>query len=289
MQMQQTIARSSCWISYICGVKQIIEITKQWNPTHNSDMSLMLGWVYYFDIMARFTIRHWRTEQIEAAAKNLGFNSQGERSCVIQYILARDSFAKGVPDLAAHSHSIMQLLAGVSDIAIYSSEPRYATADYQRHLDDLRLRLEAEVIFDSDKIHSTESDSTSQDQQLLQLICLAALIYLERVSRNFSGQSAKIDLWTHQGFSILTKLDSCLCPFALFILGCEANKDEDRIIILSLYSRMENQPYLRSFMESRSLIQTAWNQQDLSQEGILEYIHKLNLVVSSRDRIPSFI
>jgi hypothetical protein len=287
--MQQTVARNSCWISYICGVKQMVEIARQYNPTHNSDISLMLGWVYYFDIMARFTIRHWRTEQVEAAAKALGFNSQGEKSCVIQYILARDSFAKGVPDLAAHSHSTVQLLAEVSDIAIYSSEPRYTTADYQRHVDDLRLKLEAEVIFDSDMIHTNKSDSTFHDQRVLQLVCLAALIYLERVSRNFSGQSTKLDLWTNQGFSILTKLDSCLCPFVLFILGCEANKDEDRIIILNLYSRMENQPYLRSFMESRSLIQTAWNQQDLAHEGTLEYIHKLNLVISSRDLLPSFI
>jgi hypothetical protein len=287
--MQQTVARNSCWISYICGVKQMIEIARQYNSTNNSDISLMLGWVYYFDIMARFTIRHWRTEQVEAAAKTLGFNSQGEKSCVIQYILAQDSFAKGVPDLAAHSHSTIQLLAEVSGIAIYSSEPRYTTADYQRHLDDLRLKLEAEVISDSDMIYTTKSDSTFHDQQILQLVCLAALIYLERVSRNFSGQSAKLDLWTNQGFSILNKLDSCLCPFALFILGCEANKDEDRIIILNLYSRMENQPYLRSFMESRLLVQTAWNQQDLAHEGNLEYIHKLNLVISSRDLLPSFI
>jgi hypothetical protein len=289
MKMQQTVSTNSCWVGHISGMKQMIEVIKQSKPPQDSDASLILGWVYYFDIMARFSFRHWRTEEIKAVARSLGFDSQGERSCAIQYILAQKSFAQGVPDLASHAHPVMQLLAEVSDVAMYSSEPRYTTTDYQLHLDDLRSKLESESLSVRDSLASKQYGAIVHSQILLQLLRLAALIYLERVSRNFSGQSAKLESWTRQAFLILNGLDSCLCPFALFIIGCEACKDEDRIVILKLYANMEKRPYLQSFMASRSLIQTAWNQQDLAHEGELEYIRKLNLVVSSRDLLPSFV
>ena len=287
--MQKIVPTNSCWVGHVCGLKKMIGVIKKTDTPQDSDASIMLGWIYYFDIMARFSFRHWRTEQLKEATKRVESIPLAERSCRIQYILARDSFAQGVPNLAAHSHPIMHLLAEVSDVAIYSSEPRYTTAEYQLHLDNLRLELEAEPIFDSGPVSSAQSRANIHSQKPLRLLRLAALIYLERVSRNFSGQSAQLESWTRRALSILRESESYLCPFALFIIGCEARKDEDRIVILNLYARMETRPYLRTFLQSRSLIETAWNQQDLAHEGKIEYIHKLNLVISSRDFFPSFI
>ncbi|KAF2828599.1 hypothetical protein CC86DRAFT_288709 [Ophiobolus disseminans] len=289
LEMQQTSGNNSGWVGYISGVKQVIDAVKEAEPPVGSDASLVLGWVYYFEVMARFVFRHWRTEYVKAVAKALGFDANGSDSCRLQYILARASFTRSIPNISMHAHPIMVLLAEIAETAMYSSDPRYTTPEYQRYLNDLRSRLEQVSPLTHTVDGSMHNEVDHHTTLLLDLTRLAGLIYLERVSRNFSGQSARIDSWTRQALSTLTELDSCLCPFALSIVGCETVRDADRLIILGLYSRMEARPHLQSFMDIKSLLHTAWNLQDLAEEGELEYIQKLNIVFSSRDVVPSLI
>jgi hypothetical protein len=75
----------------------------------------------------------------------------------------------------------------------------------------------------------------------------------------------------------------------MFVIGCEAHTDEERLVMLDFFTRLEQVPHLNSLLEAKGLVQTAWIQHDLGVEGELEYIHKVNLVMSSRDVIPSFI
>lgn len=238
--------------------------------------------------MARFTFRHWRTEYVEGLAEALGFNACGSQSCHLQFVLARASFARSIPNMTTHTHSIISLLSEVSDTALHSSDPRYLTPAYQDYLNDLRERLESVPprVHDFDTALYVELNDS---ERLLDLVRLAGLIYLERVSRNFSGQSFVIEAWARQALATFSLLDSCLCPFALWIIGCETDNDADRRIILDLFARMEARPHFQSFMEIRSLIQTAWNLQDLAVNGELEYIQKLNIVLSSRWVCPSLI
>lgn len=249
---------------------------------------MILGWVYYFDVMVRFSLRHWRTEYIEATAKALGFNPNCERECLMQYILARKSFARGLPSISDHAHPVVRLLAEISETAMYSSDARYLTPEYQIHLNELRSRLQ-NVSPRTQDIDATSVQPLSHTEKLLELTRLAGLIHLERVSRNFSGYSPIIRKWTKEALAIIAELDSCFCPFALFMVSCELTIDEERLSILDLYARTETRPHLHSSTEVKLLIQTAWNQQDLAEDGELSYIQKLNLVMSSRNVIPSLI
>jgi hypothetical protein len=261
---------------------------KQADLTPGGDASVILGWVYYFDVMVRFSLRHWCTEYIKATAKALGFDSNGEHECMMQYILARKSFARGVLGISSHAHPVVRLLAEISETAMYSSDPRYLTQEYQAHLNDLQSRLQ-NVSPRTEDFVSWSTEPLSHSEKLLELTRLAGLIHLERVSRNFSGHSTVIRSWTRQALGIIAELESCFCPFALFIVSCELTNDEERLIVLDLYARTETRPHLNSFMEVRALIQTAWNQQDLAEDGELEYIQKINLVMSSRNVVPSLI
>jgi hypothetical protein len=288
IQMQQTSGDSSCWVGYIVGIKRVIDAAKQIETPVGSDASLVLGWIFYFEVMARFSLRHWRTDQMKALVEELGFDTRIPGWCALQYVLARSSFARDVPNIAAHAHPVFQLLAEVSDTAMYSSEPKYLSAEYQLHLEDLRSRLE-HVSSQPIGFGDSPQKELHHTQQFLELNRLAGLIYLERVSRSFSGQSCKMQTWVKQAVSILAKLETCLCPFALFIISCELDADEDRMLILNLYARVEKKPHLRSFLETRGLIQTAWNQQDLAGDEGLEYIYKVTLVISSRNVIPSLL
>lgn len=238
--------------------------------------------------MARFTFRHWRTEDIKANVSGLAFDSDGSEICALQFILARATFIHAVPGISSHAHPVIQVLAEVSAISMYSTHSNYTLTDYQQLLEDLRTKLNSVKITPIGLDECSER-SIRHEQNLLELSRLAALIYLERVSNSFSGRSSKLDAWTHAAVSTISQMENCLAPFALFIVGCELDSDENRLIILRLFRRMEQKPHLRSLMETRSLIQTAWNQQDLSEPGGLQYVHKLNLVISSRDVMPSFI
>ncbi|KAH7088463.1 fungal-specific transcription factor domain-containing protein [Paraphoma chrysanthemicola] len=339
LEMQQTSERNSRWVGYVCSTKHVIDAFNKGLgcPTPGSDASIILSWVYYFDIMFRFSLRHWRTENIKAMAEELGYATNGSPICELQYVMARASFARAVPNIGSHAHPVLRLLAEVSETALYSADPRYLTSKYQQELVDLRFDLEnvstsvsassaydainicqaltglgsdggenltpptsafaqdsSERVMDSEdaltsRISNSAIESLECTENVLEVTRLAALTYLERVSRNFSCQSNMIDSWTRKALGILDQMDSCLCPFALLVIGCEANCDDDRIIILDLFARMEKRPHLKSLLETKALIQTAWNQQDLAEDGELEYIHKLNVVLSSRFNIPSLI
>jgi hypothetical protein len=61
------------------------------------------------------------------------------------------------------------------------------------------------------------------------------------------------------------------------------------MVVLKFYVKMEANPHLRSFTMTRSLIETAWNQQDLAQDEQFEYVRNINLVLSSRDILPALV
>jgi hypothetical protein len=286
--MQRTPINHSCWLGFIIGIDSVINAVKKADPVAGSDASVILGWVYQFDISARFSLRHWRTESAKSVATALGFDANGDKSCHLQYLLAKKSFARGIPNISNHAHPIIRLLAEISETAMHSSDPRYLTPEYQAYLDDLRSGLE-KVSPRITGVNESIQEPLSDTEQVLDLTRLAGLIYHERVSRNFSGQSAVIDSWARRALSIIADLDMCYCPFALFIISCETDKDVDRLIILDIYARMESRQHLQSTMEIRSLIQTAWNLQDLAEDGKLEYIQKLNIVLSSREVVPSLV
>ncbi|KAF1841919.1 uncharacterized protein K460DRAFT_358611 [Cucurbitaria berberidis CBS 394.84] len=71
----------------------------QMKPTLGDDASIILGWVYYFDVLTRFSIRHWRTESIQSTAVELGLNTSGSSACAMQYLIARKSFAREIPTM----------------------------------------------------------------------------------------------------------------------------------------------------------------------------------------------
>jgi hypothetical protein len=287
--MQQTYGNSSCWISYLNTLSPVISVVQSTSPTINSNTSLILGWLFHFEVMARFSVRHWRTEQMKAIVQSLGFDTETPRgSCIHQFLSGLGWFARGLPEISEHAHPVVRLLADVSATAMYSSEKKYLDSGYQAHLEDLRVRL-AGVSSEVFEVNGAPEEERKHMQNMLELSRLAGLIYLERVSRNFSGHSIQITTWVTQALGILGTMETCVAPFALFIVGCELHRDGDRMRILNLFANTEKGPHLRSFLEIRALIQTAWNQQDLAGDEGIEYIYKLGLVMSSRNVVPSLI
>lgn len=288
-QMQQILPSNACWVNYVCGARNIFDAMHDLDPAPGSKPSLVLGWLYFFDLIARFGVRHWRTKQIEAIAKELGFNSRGDSSCVVQYMLLRASLAQPRPNLAMHVHPVIQLLAEVTDVVMYSSDPRYHTVGYRAYLDDLRSRLLVVSSSMRNSLSVSKANLNASGQEELEFTRLAGLVYLERISKDFSGNSTQISSWAQQALSLLGKFDLRPCSFALFIIGCEASIDEQRIALLRFFVKMEATPHLRTFTMAKSLIETAWNQHDLIEDGQFQWARNINMVISSRDIPPALV
>jgi hypothetical protein len=219
---------------------------------------------------------------IKMTAEELGFKP-ANTGCALQYLIARAAFNTQVSTILHHAHTVLQLLAEVFETRLYSSDPQYHSMGYQQSLNELSSRL--------DNVHITprKEEGFEDDHQSLALARLAGLIYLERVSRNFSGPSTKLDAWTKHALTILPTVQTSPPPFAIFIIGCEAHTDDTRMVLLNFFTRLERAPHLKTLPEVKGLLHSAWIQKDLEGDVELEYIHTINLVMSSRNAIPSFM
>jgi hypothetical protein len=130
--------------------------------------------------------------------------------------------------------------------------------------------------------------STEAHVHSVELYKLTALVYLERVSQNFSGLSEQINAYVAKAFEILAEMKTCDLPIPLFIFGCEARTEESRMTILDLLEEPENVTHSRSLEGVRRMVQAIWVQDDLEIENELDYVMKLDTVITSNYIIPPF-
>ena len=64
---------SLSWAIFFCGTKKIAKTVHRQNNTYEGDPALILDWVFYHDVMYKFSIRHWSDkleQQILLAAED---------------------------------------------------------------------------------------------------------------------------------------------------------------------------------------------------------------------------
>jgi len=60
LQIQHASETSSQWLSYISSVKTVLRAAHLGIVERDSDLSALLYWVEYHDVLARFSLRYWR-------------------------------------------------------------------------------------------------------------------------------------------------------------------------------------------------------------------------------------
>ncbi|KAH7113922.1 fungal-specific transcription factor domain-containing protein [Dactylonectria estremocensis] len=255
-------ATSSHWFWYACGSKSIVKASKLDESTAESDFASLIGWVQYFDVLARFSLRHWRRHRAGDVVQiqGLGFALTSPTVCEVT----------DGGSLKILSHELLALLSEVCDNVLEPSEPEYHTDDYKNYIKVLEWKLRRMCIMPSniDDIDPTIVASW----RVLELFRLATLIYLVRSSEGVTKASTKLDEWIEASFVIMSQLDVCQSPFPLLILGCEADSDERRMD-LELVT---------------TIVQAVWAQDDLA-EGGLDFAHKLHVVFSSSGIVPALV
>ncbi|EEU43814.1 uncharacterized protein NECHADRAFT_73999 [Fusarium vanettenii 77-13-4] len=280
LEIYQMSAASSHWLWYVCGSKLIIKNAKLDEITGSNDMTTLIGWVHYSDVLARFSLRHWQPDLLEGTGSPIGAHFEPFRPTVCAEV--QPAHLVGPP------HEVLYLLSEVCDAVVEPSDPRFHTHDYQQYLKLLEWKLR-KIDISTDDNNTLTDGSRSDSDKAVELYQLATLIYLKRASPDNPKERSRLPEWIERSFEILSQLEHCQRPFPLLILGCEARTDDQRAMVLDLISRTERSIHFRNPGSIKMMIQRIWVQNDLIEEEF-NYVHKLGVVLSSANRsIPALV
>jgi hypothetical protein len=165
----------------------------------------------------------------------------------------------------------------------------YHSDEYENSLRCLENRITNIVLVAPEGISDSMSGLSRAWVAQMELFKLAALIYLKRASRNFSGTSPQIDAMVERARILLNDSETSNSAFPLLIIGCEARADEQRMRVLQHIERAMKTSSLRSLHELQSILQQIWVQDDLAVDYELDYLSRLDAVISSYQIMPSFV
>lgn len=269
-----------------------------------------MDWVYYHDVLARFTLRHWEGKAVKTSSRTsspsrswalpdfLPSLALGEVNFITYddsnvltgvcteklpnktCFLTENSTSHPVPSTSA----LLGLLSEVCDAVSVRPHGKMSTQD----LDDYKNFLK---ILDW-KIRSipvpVKGSEISETATIVELYQTAILVYLNRVSGYLLDYSARTQQQIDRAFNLFSQLNSCERQFPVFILGCEARTDDQRATVLDLISRTEKSVSSRSLNHVKILIQAVWAQDDLADRE-LDYWDKLSTVIGSCTILPSLV
>jgi hypothetical protein len=195
---------------------------------------------------------------------------------------------KQVKGVSYYSHEILRHLYITFEIIQKPTNSLYHSDEYENFLRCLESRITNVIPSAPEGISDTVSGLNTAWVAIIELFKLAGLIYLKRASRNFSGISPQIDTMVEKAYVLLDDLETFNPTFPLLIVGCEARTDKQRMRILEHIERAMTTSSLRSLHGLRNILQQIWVQDDLAIDYELDYLNKLDAVISSYQIIPSF-
>lgn len=240
-------------------------------------MATLMDWVYYHDVLARFTLRHWQHDGQKLPMNNI--SSVWSEVCT--QVTDDRIFCASSSTL-----STLELLSEVCDTVAARPHDTMSIQDlddYKGFLRVLDWRIRS-VPLGGGKNSYHDPDMAT----IVELYQLAILVYLNRVSGNLLDQSSRTQQHLDRAYGMFAKLDSCERQFPIFILGCEARTDEQRTVILDLIARTEKKSSSRSLNHIRILILALWAQDDLADREI-NYWDKMTAIISRCSILPSLV
>ncbi|AEO64645.1 uncharacterized protein THITE_2086135 [Thermothielavioides terrestris NRRL 8126] len=291
-EIHQLTCTSNDWTRYLCGVKGLIRATGLDSAPYDDDLAALLDWVYYHDVLARFSLRHWHRESASKSSRSPLSPSTAlslASSCMLRST-SRQSIPAEPSKSSPPALGLIALLSEVCD-AVPARLPPMTPAErdeYKSFLQilDWRIRSWKPPIPVTTTGYDNNSNNTSDAALVTELFQLATLIYLNRASANTLNQQRRTQQHIDRGFALLARLRTCERQFPVLVLGCEAVGDEQRAVVLDAIARTEQSDRSRSFNYVRHLLQALWAQDDLAA-GELDYGEKLSYVHSAPLHLPS--
>ncbi|KAI2618208.1 fungal-specific transcription factor domain-containing protein [Hypoxylon sp. NC1633] len=264
-EIHQASCTSDQWTWYICGVKEVINAARLSKLHGDSDFAALVDWVYYHDVLARFSLRHWRGETARLPS-------------------TPSSICEEIYQATPSTFPILELLSEVCDTVSARPPDMVLGSDVEDYKGFLKV-LDWRIRNVPNPPATKDSPESARTVELYQL---ALLVYLHRVSGNMLDQHNRTQQRIDKAFAMFSQLSSCERQFPVFILGCEARTDDQRAVILELISRTEKNISSRSLLYVKLLLQGIWAQDDLAERE-LHYWDKLSCMISCCSIVPTFV
>lgn len=292
---------------YVNSAKQLLKAIRVDKNLLSSEFVGTTNWLYHHDVSAQFGFRHWRRRQNTHLLDVTPMSSVRENTKAMTAITQDITKVRITPlfselrsthtfQMTGHQvsqHVILWPLADVFQSIVPPSHPDYHDANYRSELANLEHELESIIngqhVPPSKRLDLTHLPTkTHHEVAVLEIYRLAALIYLERASRNFSGSSPKLETWAGTAFDILKAMGICNYGFPVFIIACEARTDEQRIVVLDCLHQTQSAKSMTGMAIVEKMVQSIWAMDDLETEKELDYMAKMDLVISGCETMPSF-
>lgn len=148
--------------------------------------------------------------------------------------------------------------------ADYNAEERARRADewylYESKVQSLQQRL------DPLDAHRLPQQERTRILTTAELYRIAAFLYLQRTGDCTHNQDLR-SMYLEQAFQALSNLEVCTSPWPLFVVACETENDQQRILILQTLDRMDDERRIGNVFVLRDIIESFWKQQDLQADS----------------------
>jgi len=186
------------------------------------------------------------------------------------------------------SAEVLSSIAKTCDHVLDHGDPIINSLEHSEALNRLERRLVNAKQYIGSKDEPEKSSQHKSARQVAELYRLAGLIYLYRAGKKLSSNDSKVKKAVDAGLDIAAGLKICSRAFPLVIIGCEARCDKDRLAILDTFRRTQNFRKTGNLIWAQRLIEASWAQDDLHTEEELDYVQKLNAIMSMSRYLPSF-
>ncbi|CAK7223648.1 hypothetical protein SBRCBS47491_005279 [Sporothrix bragantina] len=277
----------------------------------SEDANILYRYLHYHDILAQFSVSHWRRPEDVVRQLSIKFKSN-----VVVFkcgnCLDRFNLREGLGDYLQYEIYLLSLILRASKQAQLDLE--FPIGDYQQ-LDLDKLEAELERSFMESKVACADipfidkndaSAVVAAGLSLQRYFFLAATwVYFQRACRFLTGPSSKIDALIDEAFAWaedIHRLNIRIAPFSLFLIGSEANTEARRHTVMEfIHRRPELLPITSEALTIRGdqskpsqvdcLIAAAWAQDDLhdDSDGYLDYVTKMQYVITARSVMPALM
>lgn len=186
------------------------------------------------------------------------------------------------------STEVLSSIATLFSNIVDPDDPKFCSAEHTDSLDVIERSLTYCTQIVEDRSGEPKCPQTEIATKVAELYRLAGLVYLYRAARGLPTNAAKVRSVVGSAFGILPTLSILQRAFPLVILGCEAKTDDERLIILDLLERNRTHRELEPCCRIRSFIEASWAQDDLHTEKEVNYVRKMDAIISLSKNVPSF-
>lgn len=271
---------SGSWTQYLCGAKKIAKAVYASTTHYDGELRFLLDWVFYHDALAKFSLRHWTQKCVHAGSCENFRLHEKPKEC---------PFRGAVVGTMGCSLDLMTIISTICDFVLPGDHLFFGSQQHIEILNDLEqqlLSIEQVVLVESLDGFAVDQD---RSESIAELYRLAALIYLNRVARNFPSDAPIVEQLVEDAIFLIEKLGVCERPWPLFVVACEARSDTQRSIIAEAFIATQRYWGFANVRWARQMVEAAWKQDDLhSDQEEIDSLTRYNAIISAFRVLPTF-